>query len=129
MESVATDSRQSSRKILKELEGHFQEMIRCYGQADQITQSHWMILMGLWDRGGRLTQTETKKLLDKLEGYKSDSKRRSIIRELISKEMLTKTRDEEDERINWIKLTEEANIRINKYLDEVNNSVRKHIPK
>ena len=104
------------RELLKEQEGLFKNMMQGYGGIiERFSMPHWLVLMGVWDAGGKVTQTQAKKFIT-VDGFRSDTKRRELVKELRDAKLVRKYDDEDDERVKWIELTEDARIQIEQYL-------------
>ena len=107
-----------ARNFIKEIESLFVELVDEFEVIEGFDLAHWQVLMGLWDVGGKATQTETKRYIN-VQGYNSDLKRRNVIKTLVRGDMLEKSIDKKDERKILVSLKSQASVKVERYLMSV----------
>lgn len=109
-----------AKQFLDELEVAFGEMLEGFGDLiSSFNIAHWRVLMGVWEKDGKITQTEAKQAISTLPGFQSDKARRALVKQLSQAGLIVKTLDPNDERRVILSLTGRAIERIEAYLNTV----------
>lgn len=113
------------REFLRELETAFEAMVADFGGIlSNFNLAHWKVLMSVWERSGKITQTEAKKIISSIPNFQSDNSQRSLVKELALSGMITKTLDPRDERRVILSVTDEALPKIERYMRRVENAIQ-----